>query len=66
MYDEPTGCHCHLNPPCSYCMSLTEEEVSIHDELGEKGVADYRAAMENGAPWPPLPEYHDHPKFGRF
>lgn len=23
---ESDGCSCHINPPCSYCMSQTEED----------------------------------------
>ena len=25
--DFPSGCSCHLSAPCSYCLSLTKEEV---------------------------------------
>ncbi len=25
--DTQTCCSCHINPPCSYCTSLTEEEI---------------------------------------
>jgi len=25
------GCSCHINPPCPFCESLTEEEVNLVD-----------------------------------
>lgn len=25
-YTPPEGCSCHINPPCSYCMGLKENE----------------------------------------
>lgn len=28
-YKEYGGCSCHTLPPCSFCMSLTEEESDI-------------------------------------
>ena len=24
---EPEGCSCHINPPCSYCVNKTEDEI---------------------------------------
>lgn len=28
------SCSCHIDPPCSWCTSLTEEEVAILDQGG--------------------------------
>jgi len=25
-YGEPSGCSCHINPPCSYCTNKTDED----------------------------------------
>lgn len=37
------GCTCHVNPPCSFCMSLTEEEAEIFHKGGAIAVYMHRA-----------------------
>lgn len=31
-------CSCHLNPPCSWCELLTEEEFSMYGKHGRDGL----------------------------
>lgn len=35
MYDAGYGCSCHINPPCSFCEALDEEEA---DAWGNGGM----------------------------
>ena len=36
------GCSCHINPPCDFCMSLTEEEADIMWNGGREALEEYR------------------------
>lgn len=36
------GCSCHLNPPCSFCLSLNEEEANVFANGGAKALEKYR------------------------
>lgn len=36
------GCSCHLNAPCSFCTSLTEEESEVFWSDGMIGLEKYR------------------------
>ena len=31
-------CSCHINPPCSFCVSLTEEEADAFSDGGMKAL----------------------------
>lgn len=35
-------CSCHLNPPCSFCTSLNEEEANVFANGGAKALEKYR------------------------
>jgi hypothetical protein len=38
------GCSCHLNPPCAWCESLTEQEAEIYWSAGTMAaIRDFRA-----------------------
>ena len=39
-------CTCHIAPPCSFCVSLTEEEVEIMAKSGVSGVLAFRRDKE--------------------
>lgn len=45
------GCSCHISPPCSFCTSLTEEEVEALNTGGMKELnllrRQFREAEEN-------------------
>jgi len=28
--EEPSGCSCHINPPCSYCVNLKEDDEALN------------------------------------
>lgn len=67
---EHESCYCSTtHPPCSFCTSMTEDEVEIYDEGGSELLAKYRRARRNGEPWPPeKPKgpYDENPMFGLF
>lgn len=42
-------CSCHLRAPCSWCESLTEEEVGILDQEGADAVIRFREKLRSEA-----------------
>ena len=41
MWREGYSCSCHSNPPCSFCMVLTEKEADILWNKGSAGFEEY-------------------------
>jgi hypothetical protein len=44
------GCSCHINPPCNWCVSLTEEEADLFASGGVQAVLKHREAAEAAEP----------------
>lgn len=45
MSDQQEECTCHIAPPCSFCTSMTEDEVDIYSHYGRHALQIHRAAM---------------------
>lgn len=43
------GCTCHTHPPCSFCTSLTEEEMNVYCNYGITGLADHWRFVDEAA-----------------
>jgi hypothetical protein len=41
------GCTCHLSTPCSFCISLNEEEADIMASSGQEALQQYWREMAN-------------------
>ena len=39
-------CSCHINPPCAFCVSLTEEEAEIFMNQGMEALKKFRLENE--------------------
>lgn len=64
--DYEYGCTCPTgHPPCSFCVSLTEEEAEIHAQYGSRAVYRFR---EGNLPEPVrLEQHYSHVKgYGEF
>lgn len=46
---DEAGCSCHINPPCGWCTSLTEEEVEIYAVYGVDAVVAHREELTEEA-----------------
>ena len=44
--DEARGCSCHYSAPCSFCMSMTEEEADIAWGQGVDAMLKFRHSRE--------------------
>lgn len=40
-------CTCHINPPCSFCTSMNEEEANVMANSGLDALRRYRAELSN-------------------
>ena len=40
------GCSCHLNPPCTFCASMTEEEADVRWNDGMRGLRELWAEQD--------------------
>ena len=40
MYEDGRSCSCHLNPPCSFCVSMDEEEADAYHNDGTSGLVE--------------------------
>ena len=40
------GCSCHINPPCDFCTSLTEQEYDIWQKSGLNGLRKFLLEKE--------------------
>jgi hypothetical protein len=38
MYDDGSACSCHINPPCSFCTAMDEEEADAYWSDGIEGL----------------------------
>lgn len=38
LYNDGYDCSCHISPPCSFCVSLSKEEVDIYANDGIDGL----------------------------
>jgi hypothetical protein len=38
LHEEGGCCSCHLNPPCGFCLSMTEEERDVYGADGIEGL----------------------------
>lgn len=45
--DDRDECSCHINPPCSFCTSMNEEEANIMANSGLEALRRYRSEMSN-------------------
>lgn len=45
--DDGGACSCHLNPPCTFCTTLTEEEADAYDAAGHDGLAALWSAWDD-------------------
>jgi len=45
------GCSCHINSPCSFCTSLTEEEAEAFCSGGMKALEEYRSRPKTTVKW---------------
>lgn len=43
------GCTCFIVAPCSFCLSLTEEEANVLWAGGRKALEEYRCRTENNS-----------------
>ncbi len=48
------GCSCHINPPCSFCTTMTEQEADAYDQGGMDALHALWRAWEAAAigEWP--------------
>lgn len=44
---EKNGCYCHVNPPCDFCTSMTEDEADIAWTKGTAEVVKLRQIGTN-------------------
>jgi len=45
------GCSCHINPPCSFCTSLNEEEAEAFYSGGMKALEESRTRSKTTVKW---------------
>ena len=63
-YGDYGGCSCHINPPCSFCTSMTEEEAVIYWNGGIRGLkklwSEQGKALTDEIEWVTIFDYERH------